>query len=258
MRPRLAGGILAALSAVAALAGSATPGEPPAATPAPVFAGETLTYAMSWGPFAGGMMRIATSPAMDLGGRAAYRIELTAISNEFISNFFVVRDSIISWIDAQTLESLRYEKHTVEGKRVDDERIDFDHDTGIAVRGNRRIPFTPPVFDSLSAVYYLRTRPLPASEPLDLEVVSGKHAYRLEVDVEGLEAVKTPAGLFRARKVHPRMKEEGLLRKQADLWLWLTEDDNRVPVMIRSKLNFGTLTAKLVRREVSEPPRDPR
>ena len=223
----------------------------PADAPLP-FEGETLTYAMSWGPFAGGVMTITSSTPVAFAGHTAYRIELSAISNDFISNFFVVRDSIISWIDARTLESLRYEKHTVEGKRVDDERIDFDHQEKVARRGTRVIPFAPPVFDSLSAVYYLRALALPPPEPIELEVVSGKHAYRLEVDVEGLEMVKTPAGLFHARKVHPKMKGEGLLRKQADLWLWFTDDERRVPVMIRSKLNFGTLTAKLVRRSIAE------
>ncbi|HET9792962.1 MAG TPA: DUF3108 domain-containing protein, partial [Thermoanaerobaculia bacterium] len=179
-------------------------------------------------------------------GKPAYKIELSAISNDFISNFFVVRDSITSWIDRTTLQSLRYEKHSVEGKRVDDERIDFDLAEKIATReSGRKIPFETPIFDSLSSVYYLRTRDLASAEPIEIEVVSGKRAYRLEVDVLGLENVKTPAGTFLARKVHPKMKEEGLLKKGGDLWIWFTEDARKIPVMIKSKLNFGVLTAKL-------------
>lgn len=211
------------------------------------FAGETLRYAMSWKIFAGGIMTITASDEIAFEGRPAYKIELSAISNEFISNFFVVRDSITSWIDKATLQSLRYEKHSVEGKRVDDERIDFDLEEKIATREGRKIRFQPPVFDSLSAVYYLRTRTFQPGEPVELEVVSGKHAYRLEVDVLGMETVKTPAGTFVAQKVHPKMKkEEGLLKKGGDLWIWFASDARRTPVMIRSKLNFGTLTARLV------------
>lgn len=210
------------------------------------FAGETLRYAMSWKIFAGGIMTIATSEAITFEGRPAYKIELSAISNDFISNFFIVRDSITSWIDKATLQTLRFEKHSVEGKRVDDERIDFDLEEKVATREGRRIRFEPPVFDSLSAVYYLRTRALQPGEPVELEVVSGKHAYRLQVDVMGQERVKTPAGTFTAQKVHPKMKEEGLLKKGGDLWIWLADDPRRTPVMIRSKLNFGTLTARLV------------
>jgi len=235
--------VLAALSVAATLLSGAATGQ----TPDPPFKGETLRYAMSWKIFAGGIMTITASDEIVFEGRPAYKIELSAISNEFISNFFVVRDSITSWIDKATLQSLRYEKHSVEGKRVDDERIDFDLEEKIATREGRKIRFQPPVFDSLSAVYYLRTRTFQPGEPVELEVVSGKHAYRLEVDVLGMETVKTPAGTFVAQKVHPKMKkEEGLLKKGGDLWIWFASDARRTPVMIRSKLNFGTLTARLV------------
>lgn len=231
----------AALLLVAAAAGAARAQEKE-----PPFVGETLRYAMSWKIFAGGIMTISVSEPIVFEGRPAYRIELSAISNDFISNFFVVRDSITSWIDRATLQSIRYEKHSVEGKRVDDERIDFDLSEKVATRENgRRIPFETPVFDSLSSVYYLRTRPLEPGTPIDLEVVSGKHAYRLEADVLDLENVKTPAGTFVARKVHPKMKEEGLLKKGGDLWIWFAQDARRTPVMIKSKLNFGMLTARL-------------
>jgi len=236
VKRRSAGRLLGAV--LLAVAGRAS-AEPP-------FIGETLRYAMSWGMFAGGIMTISVSEPIVLDERPAYKIELSAISNEFISNFFVVRDSITSWVDRATLQSLRYEKHSVEGKRVNDERIDFDLDQKIATRETRKIRFETPVFDSLSAVYYLRTRDLAGGEPIELEVVSGKHAYRLEVDVGAVEQVKTPAGTFSARKVHPKMKEEGLLKKGGDLWIWFAEDARKTPVMIRSKLNFGTLTARLV------------
>jgi len=232
----------AALLLVLAAAGGPASGQ----TANPPFAGETLRYAMSWKIFSGGIMTISVSDPIVLEGRPAYKIELSAISNDFISNFFLVRDSITSWVDRATLQSLRYEKHSVEGKRVDDERIDFDLVEKIATRENgRKIPFETPVFDSLSSVYYLRTRSLVPGEPIDLQVVSGKHAYRLEVDVLGLESVKTPAGTFLARKMHPKMKEEGLLKKGGDLWIWFADDARRTPVMIKSKLNFGMLTARL-------------
>ena len=41
------------------------------------------------------------------------------------------------------------------------------------------------------------------------------------------------------------MKEEGLLKKGGDLWIWFAQDARRTPVMIKSKLNFGMLTARL-------------
>jgi hypothetical protein len=239
--------LLGALAVLAALAAR------PTKAADPIFCGETLKYEMSWGPFNGGTMTIATSPRITFEGRDAYRIELEAISNDFISTFFVVRDSIRSWIDAETLQSIRYEKHTVEGKHVRDERIDFDFSARIARQGRKEVPFDPPIFDSLSAIYYVRNHELIADRPLEIAVVSGSRAYRLVIDVLGEETVKTPEGVFLARVVHPKMKEEGLLKKGGDLWLWLTQDSRHVPVMIRSKLNFGTLTAKIKSGAVAPP-----
>ena len=218
------------------------------------FAGETLRYDMSWGIFSGGVMTITTSEPLPFQDRSAYKIELSAISNDFISRFFVVRESITSWIDADSFQSLRYEKHSVEGRRVEDERIDFDLAARSAWREGRAVAFDPPVFDSLSSVFYLRTRALTPGEPVELEVVSGKHAYRLAVDVLPRELVHTPAGDFWAQKIHPKMKGEGLLKKGGDLWLWLALDSRRTPVVIRSKLNFGTLTARLSRSVPDMPP----
>lgn len=244
MRP---GALLGGIAAAAILARPLLSAGPAAESARDLpFAGETLTYAMSWGIFAGGVMTISTSERIQFQDRPAYKIELSAVSNDFISKFFVVRDSITSWIDAESLQSLRFEKHTVEGSRADDEQIDFDGEKKTAWREGKAIRFEPPIFDSLSAVFYLRSKPLSAGEPIEMEVVSGKHAYALAVDVLEKEYVKTPAGLFRAQKVHPKMKGEGLLKKGGDLWLWLADDPRHTPVVIRSKLNFGTLTARLV------------
>ena len=51
----------------------------------------------------------------ELAGRPAYKFEMSVLSNDFLSKFFLVRDSIVSWIDPKSFRSLRYEKHSVEG-----------------------------------------------------------------------------------------------------------------------------------------------
>jgi Protein of unknown function (DUF3108) len=213
------------------------------------FHGEQLTYALSWLSIAGGQMTLQASQQERFDDRPAYRLELAALSNDFISNFFVVRETVVSWIDARTFESLRYEKHSIEGKHARDELIEFDHATHLAHRGDRSIPFEDPVFDSLSSVYYLRTLDLSRADQIHFEVVSGKHAYPLVVDIKGHERVKTPAGIFRTIQVEPRMEDDSLFKSGENLHLWLTDDPRHLPVMIRSKLKFGTLTARLTSGE---------
>src|SRR5437762_6933504 len=87
---------------------------------APVFLGETLRYAMTILGVAGGDLTLSAGQ-VELHGRSAYKFEMSALSNNFLSKFFLVRDNIVSWIDPKSFRSLRFEKHTVEGKRVKDE-----------------------------------------------------------------------------------------------------------------------------------------
>lgn len=209
----------------------------------PAFLGEKLTFAMSILGTAGGDLTL-TATATELAGKPAYKFELSAVSGEFLSRFFLVRDYLASWVDPRTFQTLRFEKHTVEGKRVRDELIEFDYARKLAVRDGKPIPITEDTLDSLSSVYYIRLLDLEPGEPVQLTVVS-KRIFPLSVVVLGRETVKTPAGTFRTIRVEPRSSSEGLIGKGKNLILWLTDDERKMPVQLKSKLKVGTLLGKL-------------
>ena len=62
---------------------------------------------------------------------------MRVVSNDFLSKFFLVRDTMVSWVDPGSFRSLRFEKHAVEGKRVRDELTEFDYEKGVASRTER-------------------------------------------------------------------------------------------------------------------------
>jgi hypothetical protein len=207
------------------------------------FLGEKLTFAMSVLGTEGGELTLSAKETT-LAGRPAWKFELSAISGEFLSKLFLVRDYLASWVDPQTFRTLRFEKHTVEGKRVRDDLIEFDYARKIAFRDGKPIPIEENTFDSLSSVYYIRTLDLAAGQPVELTVVS-KRMFPLSVVVVGRETVKTPAGTFRTIRVEPRSPNEGLIGKGKNLTLWLTDDERKMPVQLKSKLKIGTLLGKL-------------
>lgn len=222
-------------------------------TEPPAFIGETLKYTMSvLGIVAGEMMLSARE--VELEGKRVYKFELSAVSNETLSGIFPVRDFLASWVDPRTLRSLRLEEHIVEGKRVRDELVEFDYEQGVARRGERSIPIEGNVFDSLSSVYFLRTLALDGDKPIELQVVA-KHNTPLRVEIQGRERIKTPAGTFQTIRIEPKSKEAGLISKGKKLVIWLTDDERKIPVQIRSKLNFGTLVGRLRSIEKREPER---
>jgi hypothetical protein len=208
----------------------------------PPFLGEKLRFAMSILGAAGGDLTLSATETQ-LDGRPAWKFELSAISGEFLSKIFIVRDYLASWVDPKTFRSLRFEKHTVEGKRVRDDLIEFDYEKKIAYRDGKPIPIEANTFDSLSSIYYIRLLDLNRSDPISLTVVS-RHLFPLSVVVRGRETVTTPAGTFKTIRVEPQ-GPEGLIGKGKTLTLWLTDDERKMPVQIKSKLKVGTLTGKL-------------
>lgn len=210
----------------------------------PSYLGETLRFTMTILGVTGGEM-VLSAKAVQFKGETAYKFEMSALSNEFLSKMFLVRDYLASWVDPDPFRSLRFEKHTVEGKRVRDEMIEFDYEEGVARRDGKIIALDGPTFDSLSSVYYLRTLDLEGTKPVEIEVVAKKRGS-LRAEIRGRETVTTPAGVFRTVRVEPKSTGEGgLIGKGKNLVLWLTDDERKMPVQLRSKLKVGTLVGKL-------------
>jgi hypothetical protein len=234
---RLIQATLLALSfSSAALAQPKLEGRPP-------FLGETLRFAMSVLGASGGELTLSAKETQ-LDGRPAYKFEMSAVSGDFLSKIFLVRDYLASWVDPKTFRSLRFEKHTVEGKRVRDDLMEFDYVRKIATLDGKPIPIEESTLDSLSSVYYIRLLDLDRSEPISLTVVS-KHMFPLSVTVQGRETITTPAGTFKTIRVEPRSESDGLIGKGRNLVLWLTYDVRKMPVQLKSKLKVGTLLGKL-------------
>ncbi len=209
----------------------------------PPFLGETLRFAISVLGASGGELTLSAKETQ-LDGRPAYKFEMSAISGEFLSKIFLVRDYLASWVDPKTFRSLRFEKHTVEGKRVRDDLIEFDYARKVATRDGKPIPIEDSTLDSLSSVYYIRLLDLDRPDPIQLTVVS-KRMFPLSVVVQGRETLKTPAGTFKTIRIEPRSESDGLIGKGRNLILWLTDDERKMPVQLKSKLKVGTLLGKL-------------
>src|SRR5207302_331831 len=110
-------------------------------------------------------------------------------------------------------------------------------------------PITPFPQDSLSALYYLRTVPLPDGRVFSFPVVSEGKNWEAVVTVLARETIQTPMGKVRAIKLKPETKYQGILKKQGDSYIWLTDDDRRYLVRIEARVRIGTVVARLKRVE---------
>jgi hypothetical protein len=73
--------------------------------------------------------------------------------------------------------------------------------------------------------------------------------YDLNVKYLGQEVVEVPAGKFECIIVEPLVKEGGLFKHEGNIIIWLTNDEVKMPVKVRTKVVIGYVEAKLNKYE---------
>ncbi len=207
--------------------------------------GEKLVFEISYGPINAGTAVMEISQIVQLQGRDCYHIISTARSNKFFSSFFKVEDRAETFVDTGGLFPWRFEKHLREGKYKADRFANFDqvNHTVTTDRGEMEIP--PYVQDVLSTLYYIRTQDIVVGQSLYVDNHSGKKIYPLEVKVHRRERVKVPAGSFDCFVVQPILKAGGVFKHEGKLTVWLTADEQKMPVLMKSKVLIGSIDAEL-------------
>jgi hypothetical protein len=223
-------------------------------SPSVVFApGERLVYDVTFLGAKAGKAVMEVVEKTQMRGRDAYRIVSTVQSNDFISLFYPVDDRIESYMDVEGLYSHYITVNQRQGKKKRDKTIDFDQvrHRAIQIKQDKQEVFVipPRVQDSLSSLYFFRTMPpveVGHSSYIDVHD-SGKN-WQLEIRVLEKEEVTTPVGKFNTIKVQAMVRYEGLFMEKGDVFIWFTDDHKRIPVMMRSKIKIGTITAVLSSR----------
>jgi hypothetical protein len=214
-------------------------------THVPFGAGEKMVFSVQYGLVNAGEATLEVRNLAALDGKPCYRIVSDARTNDFFSKFFEVRDRYESYMDTTNLYSLRYEKHVREGKFKRDDVVDFDQIGHRAVYKNKKVPIPPRTQDVLSAMYYVRTLPLEPGQSISIANHTDGKNYPLIVKVLGRERVKVDAGEFDCIVVEPILRGPGVFQQKGRLTVWLTDDQRRMPVLMKSKVVIGHVAAIL-------------
>jgi hypothetical protein len=215
-------------------------------------AGEKLVFSVQYGLVTAGEATLEVRNVAEIRGRPCYRIVSDARTNDFFSKFYQVRDRYESYMDTTELYSLRYEKHVREGKFKRDESVDFDQVAHRATYKDKVVPIPPRTQDVLSAMYYVRTLPLAVGQSISIANHTDKKNYPLVVKVHGRERVKVDAGEFDCWVVEPILRGPGIFTQKGRLTVWLTDDERRMPVLMKSKVVIGHVAAVLKSYEVKK------
>lgn len=215
--------------------------------------GERLTYDVTYFGAKAGTAVMEVMEKTRLKGREVYHIVSTAQSNDFVSLFYPVDDRVESFIDVEGFypHYIKIKQH--QGKRKREKAISFDQIQHRAVqfKNNKEKVFEVPprVQDSLSSLYFFRVKnAIDVGRSVFIDVHESEKNWLLEIRGLERERVTTPVGTFDTIKVQAKVQYEGLFMDKGDVFIWFTEDEKRIPVMVKSKIKIGTITAVLSSR----------
>ena len=227
---------------------------------APWMKGERLEFDLCWGPITAGSASLEVKPAKD--GKTEF---LTfATGNKTINKIYPVNDTIYTRVRNKGLMTEVFRKRLHEGTFHNTSVIRFDRkgekawlsdtvftdmktrkvkrsaDTAVAIKGMEH--------SIMSAFYYVRTMPLTVGDTSRFSAVSGKKRYELKVLVHGREEIKTAAlGKVKTVKVEPVLDGDGIFNSKGRIFIWLTDDDRRIPVLMQCEIALGSIKAKLMK-----------
>ncbi|KAF0181301.1 MAG: hypothetical protein FD164_1539 [Nitrospirae bacterium] len=214
---------------------------------------ELLKYDLYWSGVYVGLAELEA-----VHGDGSFIITSKARSAGVISAFYTVDDFAQSILLNGRPYSFRFRQH--EGKNRGNKETKFDPLTRKIsfsnavknVSSEHDLPATR-LWDILSGFYYVRMRPLEVGKKVGIDIFdSGKFA-RVGVDVLKREQVDiTDVGKFNAVVIKPNVETEGLFKKKGDIFIWLSDDDQRIPLRVETIVPIGKVTAELRSRSVEK------
>lgn len=210
---------------------------------------QTLTFTVDWRVFTAGT---AVFHLEQQGEQE--KITATADTIGAVTMLFPVVDRFQSGTDTRTGCSTGFSKQLSEGRRKVSSDLTFDAAAGKQtqteknlVKGTQKtqtasIPAC--VTDSLSAIFYAASQKLDVGHDVGFPLADSMRTVTVIMKVEGKEEVKTPAGTFQTVRVQPTA-EEGVVKNRGNIWIWYTDDARHMPVQIRARLFWGTITFRL-------------
>jgi hypothetical protein len=209
----------------------------------PFGVGEELVYRAHFGGVRAGTAHMRVDAIEEIRGRQAYHLVFTLDGG---IPFLRVHDRYDSWIDVETLSSLRYVQHISEGwyKRTTTYEIWPDR---CEYQKNKE-PILPSVarpLDDQSFIYAVRVAGIRPGETRTEDRYFRSDRNPVVLIGLGIDTVKVGAGTFIASVVHPTIKTGALFSENTDARIWFSADANRYPVQVKTKFAKFSVTLTL-------------
>jgi len=233
----------------------AAPSPAPATAAAPSYpwaVGETLTYTAKLGLLSLGSGTLEVAGLDTVRGMESFRFRFRLQGKTIV---YSLDDVLESFVGTRDLVSRRFVQDFVENGKPTKRHYEIVADSGYFREEGK--PGTQPAptdaLDDAAFFYFVRVTEPKVGKTYSYDRYFRKEKNPVTIVVTKREKMELPDGReVDCLVLHPVIDTKGMFSKRSDTRIWLTDDERRLPVQIRSKFPFGTITLRM--KEMVLPP----
>lgn len=216
-------------------------------------AGERLKYRLKYGILNAATASLSVDESkIKFGTGSTFHLSAFGETSGAFS-LYTVKNKYDSYINPKTLQPYLYTENIREGSYRRVEYATFDHSKKTV--SGKKGTFTSPTsqfFDLVSAYYFARNldlSSLKSGDKFDITYFLSDEVTQLGIEYIGVETINTPIGKVECIKLSPEISPGRIFKKDSKMYLWVTNDGNRVPVRAKADILVGSVTLELTDAE---------
>lgn len=218
--------------------------------------GEYFKFQISYGFVNAGIATMNLSETT-YDGKKVFHAKGYGYTTGVTKSVFKVQDDYQSYFDIRTGQPYRYIRKINEGGYTKNEEGFFQYaKNNVLVKDYKRneqknISNTNKnIQDIISSFYYLRNQSkinsMKVGETIQIDMFFDQEVYKFKLKLLGREEIKTKFGKVKTLKFRPYVQSGRVFKEEESLTLWVSDDENKIPVKIQASLLVGSLKAELI------------
>lgn len=217
--------------------------------------GEKLRYRVSYGLIDAGEAVIEIRPTKRKGAQGQNLLHAVGTGRTLgaFNLFYRVNDRYETYLDEKGIFPWFFKRNVEEGSYRLKQEYRFDqHKSKVDNGKGKQFDIPVGVQDMISSFFYARTLDyanMKVGDISEFQCFMDDEIYPLKIKYVGKENIKIRKGTFRCMKFVPVVQTGRYFESEDDVNFWVTDDKNRIPILVKAKIPVGTVRLHLVEWE---------
>ena len=213
--------------------------------------GEKLEYRLHYGVINAGTAQLEVK-LLDkkFAGRTVYHIVGSGKTKGAFDWIFKVRDNYETYLDVDGVFPWLFVRNTDEGGYKINQTYKFSPLKNKVDNGEGKKFETPNgIQDMLSSFYYARSidySKAKIGEAFTIWSFVDDEIWPLKIRYMGKDEIKVSGKKYKAMKFHPVVQEGRLFEHEEDVTVWISDDENKIPLLAQGKVLVGSIKMELI------------